>query len=213
MKQPSLGLVMIGLSLTGSALMVIPAPAAAQKNVRFFCGRDARGVPSTMVETTNAARPAAPLIRWTSQYFSGSGFSPAYRCAVVSKKFQTAYTQNPNFVFTTTVANSEPVICAADSRGGACKTLLYTVKRGVQDPILTMLRLEQVRAGASGPLNESTGGGSSEPGYVGVQEVLATVFSSSPEAMAPTATPATSQPNATPVSPAAAPAVTPKSLW
>lgn len=223
MKRQKLALAAAFLTV-GSALAMVPTDSAqAQaKSARFFCGRDVKGAPATMVEPINKSRQPAVLVRWTSSFFNGSGYTPATRCAIVSKKFQDAYTKNPNFVFTTAIANSEPVICAAESRGGACTTLLYTVKRGYQDPILTMLRLEQARAGASGPLNESTGGGSSENSYVGVQDLIANVLGSSNANVAPTAatpksTAVTPKPAATqqaaPVSPNKAPSATPRALW
>ncbi len=58
--------------------------------------------------------------------------------------------------------------------------MLYTIKRGVQDPIVTMLRLGKVRAGSSGALNESSSG-ASEPSYVGVQDLIANVSDNAPE--------------------------------
>ncbi|WP_404789819.1 COP23 domain-containing protein [Altericista sp. CCNU0014] len=220
MKRQKLALAIAFVTLS-STLAAIPIESvwAQAKSARFFCGRDATGSPATMVEPANKARKPVVLIRWKSRFFDGAGYNPAYRCAVVSKKFQDAYTKNPNFVFTTTIANSEPVICAAESRGGACTTLLYTVKRGYQDPILTMLRLEQTRAGASGPLNESSGSSSSEPGYVGVQDLIANVLESSSSTL-PTPTSAISKPapserptSVRPVKAPTAPAVTPRALW
>ncbi|HEY9827768.1 MAG TPA: COP23 domain-containing protein [Stenomitos sp.] len=183
MNRQNLTLSLTGLTLlSGLVLGLVPSSQAQGRGpVRFFCGSDAKGTPATMVEPLSKPGNARIVIRWTSSYFSGSGYSPATRCAIVSKKFQDAYIKNPNFVFTTTVANGEPVICAAESRGASCSTLLYTVKRGVQDPILTMLRLEQLRTGASGPLNESSSGSTSEPGYVGVQDVVTNAFSNDKE--------------------------------
>jgi Circadian oscillating protein COP23 len=214
--------VAVALLTVGStlAVMSVGSAQAQDKSARFFCGRDASGSPATMVEPANKARKPVVLIRWKSRFFDGAGYTPVQRCAIVSKKFQDAYTKNSNFVFTTTVANGEPVICSAESRGGACTTLLYTVKRGYQDPILTMLRLEQTRIGASGPLNESSGGGSSEPSYVGVQDLIANVLGNSPSAAAAPSKPmAASKPKPAFVnrpasfSPTKAPATTPSALW
>jgi hypothetical protein len=165
------------LVTSGGANLLTAISASAQATpaaVRFICGKDARGVSATMVESLSAKRPAVSVIRWTSAYFSGSGYTPAKRCEMVSKKFQDAYTKNPNFVFTTAILKGEPVVCSAASRGGACETMLYTIKRGAQDPIITMLRLEKVRAGAAGPINESAGGGGEAS--VGVQDLLANLL-------------------------------------
>jgi hypothetical protein len=167
------------LSLTGIAVVLPIKPSNAQVPVRFFCGQS-QGAPATMVERVNKSKPASVIVRWTSDYFTASGFSPAKRCAMVSQKFQEAYARNQNFVFTTSIENGLPVVCSAESRGGACTTMLYTIKKGKQDPILTMLRLEKVRSGASGALNESSAG-ASEQAYVGVQDVIANVLNNAPE--------------------------------
>jgi hypothetical protein len=169
-------LVLATALMTMGILSIKPVESAHAQGARFFCGRDAQGAPATVVQPANSLRSPVVLIRWKSKFFNSAGYTPTTRCAIVSKKFQDAYAKNSNFVFTTTIANGEPVICAAQSRGGACNTLLYTVKRGYQDPILTMLRLEQTRTGASGPINESSTGSSTvEPAYVGVQDLIAKV--------------------------------------
>jgi Circadian oscillating protein COP23 len=213
----------LAIALMGSTLAFIPTQSAHAQSARFFCGRDLQGAPATVVQPANPAKSPVVLIRWKSKFFEGAGYTPAIRCAIVSKKFQDAYTKNPNFVFTTTVANSEPVICSADSRGGTCRTLLYTVKRGYQDPILTMLRLEQTRAGASGPMNESSSGSSaSETAYVSVQDLIAKVSADDSQAAPaivsprPTLTPKSSavQPSGPAATPVQVPGGTlPTALW
>jgi hypothetical protein len=199
----------IAIALMGSTLAFTPTPSAQAQSARFFCGRDLQGAPATVVQPANPAKSPVVLIRWKSKFFEGAGYTPAIRCAIVSKKFQDAYTKNPNFVFTTTVANSEPVICSADSRGGTCKTLLYTVKRGYQDPILTMLRLEQTRTGASGPMNESSSGSSaSETAYVSVQDLIAKVSADDSQAAPAIVSPRPLTPKSSAVKPSG-PAATP----
>ncbi len=195
-------------SIVLGALAAFSGPAAeaqASGPVRFFCGKDSKGIPATMVEVGNKGKGPTPIIRWVSEYFSGSGYTPDVRCSIVSKKFMDAYQKNPNFLFTASILNRQPVVCAANQRQGACDSVLYTVKQGVQDPIVTMLRLEKVRAGASGPLNESTGGGGADAAYVSVQDLVQSVVASAPGATATTP------------SPDAAPTTTPKTgeaaLW
>ncbi len=178
MKKQHIFLALALLSTSGVASLYTAIAASAQAKpaaVRFVCAKDAKGAPSTMVESLAAKKPAIPVNRWTSSYFNGAGFTPAKRCEMVSKKFQDAYIKNPNFVFTTAISKGEPIVCAAATRGGACETMLYTIKRGAQDPIITMMRLEKVRAGASGALNESSGGGGEAS--VGVQDLLTNLLS------------------------------------
>jgi Circadian oscillating protein COP23 len=220
MKPQPLALTFALLTM-GSTLAMMPVESAHAQSARFFCGRDANGAPATVVEPANKVRPPVVLIRWKSKFFNGAGYTPQTRCAIVSKKFQDAYAKNPNFVFTTTIANGESVICSADSRGGTCNTLLYTIKRGYQDPILTMLRLEQTRAGAAGALNESSSGGSTvEPAYVGVQDLMAKVFADNAKATPVVAAPKSVLPKSSAVkhfgstsSPMQVPRATPSALW
>jgi Circadian oscillating protein COP23 len=178
MKKQHIFLCLALLSTSGVASFFTANAASAQAKpaaVRFVCGKDAQGAPATMVEPLSAQKSPVPVIRWTSKFFVSAGFPPAKRCEMVSRKFQDAYIKNPNFVFTTAISKGEPVVCSAASRGGACETILYTIKRGAQDPIITMMRLEKVRAGASGALNESSGGGGEAS--VGVQDLLTNLLS------------------------------------
>jgi Circadian oscillating protein COP23 len=220
MKPQPLALT-FALLTVGSTLALMPVKSAHAQTARFFCGRDVQGAPATVVEPANKLRRPVVLIRWKSKFFNGAGYTPQTRCAIVSKKFQDAYAKNPNFVFTTTIANGESVICAAESRGGTCNTLLYTIKRGYQDPILTMLRLEQTRAGASGALNESSSGSSTvEPAYVGVQDLIANVSADDAQTAPAIAAPKSVLPNSAAVkhfgpmpSPIQGPGAAPSALW
>ncbi len=141
--------------------------AQAQAATRFYCGQS-RGVPATLAETPNGVRP---VIRWTSDYFSGSGYTPQVRCDIVSQKFQKNFESGRLRYLTIGVVNREPVICVAETEGGVCSDVLYTMKRGHQDPFATKLRLQAVGQGrASGPLNESTAGGG--PVYVSINDFV-----------------------------------------
>jgi len=51
--------------------------------------------------------------------------------------------------------NNQQVICIANSEGGNCSGLLFTLKPG-SDPNQVLKSLMAVRVRASGPLNEST---------------------------------------------------------
>jgi hypothetical protein len=192
--------------LMGGAVVWTMQPAQAQaKSVRFFCGKDRTGKLATMVQPVNQSKPGAPIVRWVSGFFSGKGYTPEKRCTEVSQRFQTAFNANPSFTFTATRVNGSPVICASTRKGGPCQTLLYTLKPGVQDPITTMMRLEKVRVGASGPLNESTSSSvPSEPQEFGIQALIDQALNAAPETPAPSQT----KPNLQSTEP-----VTPKALW
>jgi hypothetical protein len=117
----------------------------------FFCGRGPHGIPTTYVNTATGNKP---LIRWVSQYFSHSGYTPEARCVEVSQRFTRYYNQGILNYVTTGVVNNEPVVCVATEIGGPCRGILYTLK-SKQDASRTIQQLFDVRAGVSGPVYES----------------------------------------------------------
>lgn len=144
----------------GAVLQAAPARAAATS---FSCG-SSNGVPTTIARTDDGR--SVPMIRWTSNAFDGSGWTPERRCQEVSQRFESYRQQGRLAYITTGRINSLPVICTAASDGGACDGLLYTLKPG-QDPTLALRRLFDVRFKARGPLNETSG-----RLYVSVQDLL-----------------------------------------
>ncbi|NCJ05915.1 hypothetical protein GS597_05185 [Synechococcales cyanobacterium C] len=167
MKRTTLVSLLAISALSAAASVTVGADKAqAQVATRFYCGQS-RGVPATVAETPSGIRP---VIRWTSDYFSGSGYTPEVRCKIVSQKFQQNFESGRLRYLTIGVVNQEPVICVAETEGGPCSDVLYTMKRGQQDAFATKLRLQAVGQGrASGPLNESTGGG---PVYVSLADFV-----------------------------------------
>jgi hypothetical protein len=152
MKSSLVPSIVIASLLSGAALsMSIPAQAADVKDAKFLCGTS-KGAPATVALTS---RGAVPVILWSSQYFNNAGFTPQYRCKVVSSRFQQYYKNGMLNYLTTSRLNRQPVVCVATAKGGPCAGVLFTLKPG-SDPWLTLTRLMQVRVGASGPLNEST---------------------------------------------------------
>ena len=142
-------------SVVSMAAISASAPVnAAEMDVvesRFNCSQ-VDGVPTTMAKTS---RGMVPVIRWTSNYFSSSGYSPQSRCRAVSRKFET-YHQNGTLNFLTTgTINRLPVICVAEVKGGACRGVLFTLKPGANAG-RTLRQLLNVRDRASGPLNETS---------------------------------------------------------
>jgi hypothetical protein len=117
----------------------------------FVCSPDSAGVPTTYAQTP---RGAVPVIKWVSDHFSDSGYSPQTRCQIVTSRFNTLQSSGRLNYLSTSVQNSQPVICALSQRGDNCN-LLYTLKPG-QDPNIVLERLQAVRRGAAGPLLESS---------------------------------------------------------
>ncbi len=130
----------------------------------FVCG-SSNGVPATMAQTP---RGNVPVIKWVSNYFSDSGWTPQRRCQEVSRKFQ-AYYQNGTLNYLTTgEINGQPVVCVAQEKEGPCAGLLFTLK-AESNPGETLQRLLDVRdRTAGGPLPES-----SPRVYININDVLA----------------------------------------
>jgi hypothetical protein len=117
----------------------------------FYCG-SSQGVPATLAKTE---RGKITVIRWSSDYFSSSGWTPEARCNEVSKRFQT-FSQTGALQFVTTgYMNRQPVICVAKEVNGACAGLLLTLKPHT-NPVTTLRRLMNISAYGAAPLNEST---------------------------------------------------------
>lgn len=124
----------------------------AQTQTRFICG-DWQGTPTTIAQT---ATGEVPVIKWVSDYFSNSGYTPERRCQEVSLRFQN-YHENGMLKFLTTGRlNSQPVVCITESNTGACQGLLFTLKPE-SNPNQTLVELMGVRVNKSSALNETTG--------------------------------------------------------
>jgi hypothetical protein len=125
-------------------------PAQAQSTT-FFCGAS-QGVPVTYASTP---RGNVPIIRWQSNYFSDSGYTPERRCSEVSGRFQTYYSSGSlNFV-TTGIMNGQPVVCVSSTSGGGCQGLLLTLRPN-DNASRVVQQLFDIRAGAAGPISQSS---------------------------------------------------------
>jgi Circadian oscillating protein COP23 len=168
----SLSLVM-GTALMGA---IAPAHAGDTKNdAKFLCGTS-KGAPATVALTS---RGYVPVVRWSSNFFGRSGFTPQTRCKIVSAKFQQYYQNGTLNYLTTSTQNRQPVICVAASKGGPCSGVLFTLKP-TSNPMATLRLLMNVRTQAGGAvvLNESTGGSlpsaPDDERYLDMQEFLQT---------------------------------------
>jgi hypothetical protein len=142
------------LTLVSATLLASMAPshnAQAGTSTSFTCSVD-NGVPTTMAQTQ---RGVTPVIRWSSDSFSDSGWTPEKRCTEVSKRFQTYSDEGTLSFLTTGVMNGMPVVCTTNQEGGTCQNLLFTLQSG-DNAGQTLRNLLAVRNRASGPLNQST---------------------------------------------------------
>ena len=119
---------------------------------RFFCGQDPQGTYITYAETP---RGKQAFIRWKSDYFTASGWTPEARCQEVSPKFQQAADNNQLNYITNDTLNDLPVLCAAINDNERCGLMLFTL-RPEDDPKAVQELLIQMGKGSSmGPIPQS----------------------------------------------------------
>ncbi|MBR8826403.1 MAG: COP23 domain-containing protein [Gomphosphaeria aponina SAG 52.96 = DSM 107014] len=176
------------LTLASAFIASKPAEAQLQSGTKFVCGYW-QGVPATIAQTPTAN---VPVIRWVSNHFEDSGYTPQTRCEIVSNKFQEYYNNGTLNYLTTGIKNGYDIVCAAQYDGGSCVGQLFTLKPG-SNPNQTLQDLMAVRLQASGPLNESSG-----RVYIDMNEYLqeaTTAANNSPETpIQPVPSPSTEKP-------------------
>lgn len=143
------GLTLLALGLASCGAQTSNSAVATP---RFFCGQDSQGTYTTYAETP---RGQQAFIRWKSEYFTTSGWTPEARCQEVSPKFQQAADNNQLNYITNDTQNNLPVVCAAIDETERCGLMLFTL-RPEDDPktIREMLR-ELGRGSAMGPIPQS----------------------------------------------------------
>ena len=83
----------------------------------FICANDSSGVPTTMVRNNSGT---FPVIRWTSDYFASSGYTPQRRCEEVTSRFNEYYQLGKLNYLTTGRRNGQNIVCVADRNQGPC---------------------------------------------------------------------------------------------
>ncbi len=153
-----------------SATATISQPSSA-KATTFFCGTS-KGAPVTVASTS---RGDIPIIRWISNYFSGTNYNPQRRCKEVSNKFQIYYDNGMLNYLTTGRINRQPVVCVAKSLGSGCSEVLLTLEpKDNPNRVLQELLNLRVRA-ASAPITRGGPQVSEQaPVYVDLNEYLNT---------------------------------------
>ncbi|MBP0014682.1 MAG: COP23 domain-containing protein [Roseofilum sp. SBFL] len=144
------GAIALSTAMIGTQSHGQPAPGQSG----FWCATSS-GAPATLYQ--NRQGGVEPWIYWTSDAFSGSGYTPERRCQEVSSRLET-YRRNRQLQFITVGRmNNQNVICTASQVNGRCENLIYTLKAG-QDPIATLYNFLAWREGqaATPSLFEST---------------------------------------------------------
>lgn len=145
MKARLIPATILATAVTAAAGMQ-PSVAQSAGQSGFFCDTSS-GTPVTLYQ--NRQGGVEPWIRWTSDYFSGSGYTPVQRCQEVSGRLET-YRRNGQLKFITVGRmNNQNVICTASQINGRCEGLIYTLKPR-QDAIRTLNNFLAWREGQAG---------------------------------------------------------------
>ncbi|MBK1989142.1 COP23 domain-containing protein [Sphaerospermopsis aphanizomenoides BCCUSP55] len=120
--------------------------------------------------TTVVGARRAPVMRWRTNEFAGSGYDSVRRCVEVSSRFNHFYSTGQLNYITAGIVRGMPVVCAT-SGGGSCDSsnVLFTLNRRNSRNVAGILQtLFDNRAGATGAIvNES-----SERVYIDVNKML-----------------------------------------
>ena len=129
MKFKLLTAAVLGIA-TSLSFGVCVKQAQADNETKFICADSYDSESGTSLPTTFAwtNRGKIAVIRWQTEDFSGAGFSSQQRCDAVSPRFQEAYDNNSLSLITNGTINNESVICTSNEPGGACNTLLMTLR-------------------------------------------------------------------------------------
>jgi hypothetical protein len=153
MKRPKITSIIALSLMTGLPVVALSSlPSSAAPGTKYFCGQS-QGKPATIAQTPTGD---VVVIRWTSDHFEKSGYTPAERCRIVSDKFQ-QYHQNGTLRYITTGReNRQLVVCTAQNLNGGCVGTLFTLKPG-SNPKATLKALMNVgsKAVRGGVLQES----------------------------------------------------------
>lgn len=126
---------------------VIQTYQTVPNRVRFECHISPMNIPTTYAITASGPKP---IIRWTSEYFSGSGYTPEVRCQQVAARFQNFYNSGMLKYLASGYVNNQPVICVAQTQYSGChaNTVLFTLKPG-SDANERLRKLLNLRAGSA----------------------------------------------------------------
>jgi hypothetical protein len=127
--------------VSGNSLFVTSSQALTA-TTSFVCGKS-DGKPATVARTKKGD---VPIVVWSSEGFSESGFTPQIRCQQVSARFQSMYRSGQLKYITAGIVNNLPVVCATKQVGSTCnqQNLLYTLKPN-SDPQQVIKRLMAIR--------------------------------------------------------------------
>ncbi len=169
MKIPTLksSLSLVALAIA-SSIIAFPSSNSAQAQIQkgFRCD-DSATIPTTMYHNSQGGKE--PWIKWISEHFSNSSWTPLSRCQAVSKRLE-EYRLNGKLKYVTLgTQNNQQVICVASRDNGPCEGVVYTLRPG-QDAVAA---LNNLFAWGSGQQNlDSNYESSTEVPYINVEKRL-----------------------------------------
>ena len=130
------------LAMVSANTLHAPSSQALTATTSFVCGK-ANGKPATLARTRKGD---VPIVIWSSEALSRSGFTPQVRCQQVSARFQSLYSSGQLKYITAGTVNNLPVVCATKQLASTCdrQNLLYTLKPN-SDPQQVIKRLMAIR--------------------------------------------------------------------
>ncbi len=131
-----LGIAALAIASSLSALTLLDS-AQAQSPKGFSCD-ESDTIPTTIY--LNAQGVKEPWIKWISDHFSDSNWTPLTRCQTVSKRLEEYRLQGRLKYVTLGTQNDQQVICVASRDRGPCEGIIYTLRPG-QDGVAALNNL------------------------------------------------------------------------
>ena len=128
-----LGIAALAIASSLSALTLLDS-AQAQSQKGFSCD-ESDTIPTTIY--LNAQGVKEPWIKWISDHFSDSNWTPLTRCQTVSKRLEEYRLQGRLKYVTLGTHNDQQVICVASRDRGPCEGIIYTLRPG-QDGVAAL---------------------------------------------------------------------------
>lgn len=95
-----------------------------------------QGVPTTVGISPKWENQSRPFMRWSSDKFGPSGWTPQKRCQEVTRRLNQSFFEGGTYI-THGIMNGFPIICTTNKAGKECNQLLFTLPRG-SDPELIL---------------------------------------------------------------------------
>ena len=158
--------IIAGIAIASSLSTLTLDSTQAQTPKGFKCDESER-IPTTMYYNSSGGKE--PWIKWISQHFSNSSWTPKSRCQTVSGRLEQYRLEGKLKYVTLGMKNDQQVICVASRDRGPCEGIIYTLRPG-QDGIAA---LNNLFAWGSGQQNLNSNYESSAViPYINVEEKL-----------------------------------------